>query len=75
MMSCWLFDFVYRGCVLGRQGGFSVQRGVKIDVTADSTLIHIIFLQINKSENVVQIDGGRLFIFFFFFTFSSQFMT
>lgn len=33
--------------------------GVKIDVTADSTLSHIIFLQVNKSENVVQIDGSR----------------
>lgn len=28
--------------------------GVKIDVTADSTLNHIIFLQVKKSENVAQ---------------------
>lgn len=39
--------------------------GVKIDVTADSTLNHIIFLQVNKSENVVQIDGERHIILSF----------
>lgn len=59
MMSPWLFDFAYRGCVLGRQGGLSVWHGVKRDVTADSTLNHIIFLQVKKSERVVQTDGER----------------
>lgn len=58
-MSPWLFDFAYRGCVLGRQGGLSVWHGVKRDVTADSTLNHIIFLQVKKSERVVQTDGER----------------
>lgn len=33
--------------------------GVKRDVTADSTLNHIIFLQVKKSEGVVQTDGER----------------
>lgn len=33
--------------------------GVKRDVTADSTLNHIIFLQVKKSERVVQTDGER----------------
>lgn len=59
MMSPWLFDFAYRGCVLGRQGGLSLWHGVKRDVTADSTLNHIIFLQVKKSERVVQTDGER----------------
>lgn len=58
MMSSWLFGFAYRGDVWGRQGGFPVRHGLEIDVTADSTLNHIVFPRINKSENV-QIDGER----------------
>lgn len=81
MMSSWLFDFAYRGGVWGRQGGFPVRHGLEIDVTADSTLNHIVFPRINKSENV-QIDGERHTVlsfwnaalgnFFFFFTSFSQ---
>lgn len=54
MMSPWLFDFAYRGCVLGRQGGLSVWHGVKRDVTADSTLNHIIFLQVKSQKGLRQ---------------------